>query len=420
MTKLLLTFFVCHFCFLISAQDFFGIYQNKRVPYYMSENRLLVKFRNNEISNAKLLNNPLVKSVTPPNNVGAIFVDLKSPSKDRVTNLIEILNSDPEIEYATPVLINSEGVFLGCITNEFVVKLKDNIDFETFDVFLRKNNCQISRRYEFDNKTFSVKIVNPTKSNAPEKALEFYLSGFFEYAEPDYLVPFLSGTNDPSYNSQWVLNNTGQSGGSADADIDTLEAWQYTAGCNSVRVAVLDSGIELNHPDLVNNLLPGFDATGGGSNGGNTGNDWHGTHCAGIIGATANNGIGIAGIAYNARIVPVMVITDATSNTDLAALTVIAAGVDWVRVYNTAEIISMSFGTIFITSQTLANAINSATTTGRNGLGIVVVAITQNNGTNTIAFPANLENVIAVGSVDHNGIRASTSNYGTGIDLVVP
>ena len=69
MTKLLLTFFACHFCFLISAQDFFGIYQNKRVPYYMSENRLLMKFRNNEISNAKLLNNPLVKSVTPPNNV---------------------------------------------------------------------------------------------------------------------------------------------------------------------------------------------------------------------------------------------------------------------------------------------------------------------------------------------------------------
>ncbi len=195
-------------------------------------------------------------------------------------------------------------------------------------------------------------------------------------------------------------------------------AWAVTAGCNTVRVAILDNGVELSHPDLAGNLLPGFDATGGGNNGNATGTgafDAHGTNCAGIVAATANNGMGVAGVAHNSRIVPVKVGSGQTL--DFQAM---AAGIDWLTVNNFADIVNISAGTIGASNQLVTDEINRATSIGRNGLGIVFFAITQNNSSGTVAYPAILQNVIAVGSLDQSNTRVSTSNYGTGLDVVAP
>ncbi|HPR74461.1 MAG TPA: S8 family serine peptidase [Bacteroidales bacterium] len=233
------------------------------------------------------------------------------------------------------------------------------------------------------------------------------------------MVFSLHGTNDTFYDQQWAINNTGQSGGTADADMDVTEAWNITTGCSLIRIAILDSGVDLTHPDLNDNLATGFDATGAGGSGEAVGSDFHGTCCAGIAAAEGNNSLGIAGIAYNSQIVSVKVLTDATPVDDISFPGWLATGIDWAWQNNRSDIISMSLG-IFNSSQLVTDAINRAVSQGRNNLGCTVLAISHNDGTTSLRFPARLNNVLAVGATDRHDNRASFSNYGIGLDVVAP
>src|SRR5262245_60837535 len=142
------------------------------------------------------------------------------------------------------------------------------------------------------------------------------------YAEPDYTLRIATTPNDSQFASQWALHNVGQSGGTTDADIDAPEAWDLTIGSASTIVAVIDTGVDYNHPDLAANIWtnPGEIPGDGRDNDGNgfvddvhgydfingDGNplddNGHGTHVAGTIGARTNNGVGVAGINWNVRI----------------------------------------------------------------------------------------------------------------------
>src|SRR5262249_31070114 len=141
------------------------------------------------------------------------------------------------------------------------------------------------------------------------------------YAEPDYRLSIDRMPNDPAFGDLWGLNNTGQTGGTPDADIDAPEAWDQTTGSASTLVAVLDTGIDYTHPDLAANIwtnpgeIPGNgkDDDGNGfiddvhgynfvANNGNPMDDNnHGTHVSGTIGAVGNNGVGVTGINWNVR-----------------------------------------------------------------------------------------------------------------------
>src|SRR5262245_55815131 len=142
------------------------------------------------------------------------------------------------------------------------------------------------------------------------------------YAEPNWIVHHQASPNDPGFGDMWGLHNTGQSGGVPDADIDAVEAWNLTTGSSDVVVAVIDSGIDPNHPDLSANLFRntadcnsnGVDDDGNGQiddcfgidTANNTSNPLddnnHGTHVAGTIGATGNNGVGVVGVNWTVRI----------------------------------------------------------------------------------------------------------------------
>jgi subtilase family protein/fervidolysin-like protein/HYDIN/CFA65/VesB family protein len=142
------------------------------------------------------------------------------------------------------------------------------------------------------------------------------------YAEPNYIVHTTSNPNDPSFSSLWGLQNTGQAGGTLDADIDATDAWNITTGSSSVVVAVIDTGIDYNHQDLSANLfrnaadcnLNGIDDDGNGfvddcfgidavNNDSDPMDDHsHGTHVAGTIGAAGNNGVGVVGVNWNVKI----------------------------------------------------------------------------------------------------------------------
>ena len=144
-----------------------------------------------------------------------------------------------------------------------------------------------------------------TNDNALQYAAELFETGLFDYAEPDFvgIVAPLGFEDNPLFSSQWAVHNQ-------NTNINLLPAWAVTTGHPEIKIAVIDCGVELNHSDLVDNLLEGYDAVDDlyqstvccGEN--ETDFDWHGTCCAGIIGA-ANNSIGIVGVAHTSKIIPI-------------------------------------------------------------------------------------------------------------------
>ncbi|HEU4413511.1 MAG TPA: S8 family serine peptidase, partial [Candidatus Angelobacter sp.] len=144
------------------------------------------------------------------------------------------------------------------------------------------------------------------------------------YAEPDYIVQVTGTPNDPFFSTQWNLLNAGQNSGTVGADIHAAEAWNITTGSAGVVVAVLDSGVDYNHPDLASNVWSaptGFTTTSingipvqcaAGTHGLNVvdnscdpfDDNGHGTHVSGIIGAVGNNGVGVAGVNWTVQILP--------------------------------------------------------------------------------------------------------------------
>ena len=214
---------------------------------------------------------------------------------------------------------------------------------------------------------------------------------------------------------QWALQNEAY----PNYDINIEGAWNITKG-EGVKIAVIDNGIDLNHFDLVANLLPGYDTTDGadGITGGNCSVvdlNTHGTLCAGII-AAEDNEIGIVGVAPHAKIIPIrgmysVGVTDYFFN-------------DWlIRALKKAlnenvDIISNSWKAEF--SPIYSTTLDLITTSGRNGKGIVVSFASGNQEQSAVAFPSDHPNVLSIGAMTRNGQRASYSNYGSELDVVAP
>jgi len=225
---------------------------------------------------------------------------------------------------------------------------------------------------------------------------------------------------------QWSLENNKQLWGDSDADIDVEKGWKDTVGDPSVTIAILDEGVDLDHPDLEANLVPGYDATGLGSQGGHSGNDAHGTNCAGIAAAVTENGIGVAGIAHGASLMPVRIAYSSGSfwiTTD----SWIADAFDWAW-ENGADILSNSWGG-GTPSSVITNAIERAKDDGRDGKGSVVV-FSAGNDDDDVNYPAELNDVLAVAALspcDERKDQTSCdgeywwgSSHGPKLDLSAP
>ncbi len=231
----------------------------------------------------------------------------------------------------------------------------------------------------------------------------------------------------------WGLHNTGQNGGTADADIDAPEAWATSIGSRSGPViAVIDTGVDYNHPDLAANIwtnpneIPGdgIDNDGNGvvddvhgynaiNGSGNPMDDhYHGTHCAGTIGAEGNNGQGVVGVQWEAQIMPVKFLSGSGSGTLADAVKAIMyAG------RNGARITSNSWGGGGY-NQALYDALKSSPS-----LHIFAAGNESNNNDRRPAYPASydLPNIVSVGASDKNNRQASFSNYGAKtVDLHAP
>jgi len=276
-----------------------------------------------------------------------------------------------------------------------------------------------------------------TKAERQQAIADLAADPSIEYVEPDLIMQIMATPNDPSYNQQWHYYEA--SGG-----LNLPSAWDTATGTGVV-VAVIDTGYR-PHADLAGNLLPGYDMIGnlsvaGDGNGrdssaldpgdfttaGQCGfgqparnSTWHGTHVAGTIAALTNNGLGVAGVAYNAEIVPVRVLGKCGGfMSDIADGIIWAAGGSVSGVPNNpnpASVLNLSLGGSGSCSSTSQAAINQAV-----GLGASVVVAAGNSAANASNFtPANCSNVITVAAVGRNGGRAGYSNFGNVVDVAAP
>jgi serine protease len=248
-----------------------------------------------------------------------------------------------------------------------------------------------------------------------------------EYAEPDTFIRPASTPNDPLYPQQWDLSED-------TAGMRVPAAWDTASGLGAV-VAVIDTGIT-PHSDLTN-ILPGYDfisdttksndgdgrdgdATDAGDYCNGSPSSWHGTHVAGTIGAAANNGIGIAGVAYSAKILPVRALgTCGGYLSDIADAVVWAVGGTVTGVpanANPARVINMSLGGSGQCGSYFQSALDYAA-----AQGVTVVAAAGNeNSPASGSTPANCNNIITVGATGREGNKASYSNYGPEVDVSAP
>ncbi|MEA3084585.1 MAG: serine protease [Paraburkholderia sp.] len=248
-----------------------------------------------------------------------------------------------------------------------------------------------------------------------------------DYVEPDTEMSTTMVPTDPEYFRQWSLASNLKPA-TPYPGIRAESAWDMANGSGSV-IALVDNGVT-SHADLDANILPGYDFTannrgGNGSNPGITTEtcsvQWHGTHVAGIMAAQANNGLGIAGIASAAKVVPVRVMNGCGKGytSDIADGIVWAAGGSIPGVpanAHPARVINVSLGGNGICETTFQNAIDYAVSQGA-----VVTAAAGNDQTSATNFePANCRNVINVGGSNRYGARWIGSNFGASVDLAAP
>ena len=224
-----------------------------------------------------------------------------------------------------------------------------------------------------------------------------------EYVELNYIAYALDTPNDPSYASQYGL-----------FQINMPNAWEIGQGTSNIVVAVIDTGVDLDHPDLSCTVPGGASKITAGwdyANGDNSPDDdhSHGTHVAGIIGACTDNGIGIAGVAPNVRLMPIKVLNayGSGSYSDVANGIIYATN-------NGADIINLSLGGSGGNS-TLASAVQYA-----NSNGVLVIAASGNAGASSLYYPAAYSEAMAVGATNSSDNRAYYSNYGNGLSVVAP
>ncbi len=321
-------------------------------------------------------------------------------------------------------------------TDRLIIKYKRRTtDSLVREAIARKHRLQIKKYLPMSDLHVYQVPAGTDKANMADIIKELKQNDQIQYVEPDYIVSVSTVPNDPSYSQLYGLHNSGQTGGTADADIDAQEAWGLTTGSSNVIVAVIDTGVDYNHNDLAANMwhnpgeTPG-DSTDNDGNGyiddvyginaiTNTGDPWddhyHGTHCAGTIGGVGNNGSGVVGVCWNVKIMALKFLDSGGSGYSSDAITCIEYAVA-----NGAHIMSNSWG-----GGGFSQALNDAIVAAKNA-GVLFIAAAGNSGSNNDVsphYPSSyaVDNVIAVAATDHNDSLAYFSCYGpTSVDVAAP
>ncbi len=335
------------------------------------------------------------------------------------------LSAQAEVESEIPVY--SLGGTNAVLVNEFLVQFKSNFSQSRIHAFLRENNAKVVKKNDKIKNRFTLTFEGKTVKEALDASNTIHQDPNVVFSEPNFIKiiparpeiksssssmsspsPSSTTPSDPLFSQQWALHNNGTVG-VEDADVDATEAWGTHKGSDSTVIAIIDEGTQTHHPDLHEKIVTPYDATDGDNNQEPNPWDGHGTACAGIAAAMTDNGLGVAGVGWNIRIMPVRI---ATSNCGACSwITSNAIIEDGIRtaVDRGAHVLSNSWG-----GGLPSNAINSAIDHAISNNRVVVFAAGNDSG--SVSYPANLSTsrtVIAVSATNEwDELKSFTSQDG--------
>ncbi|SDX55112.1 thermitase Serine peptidase. MEROPS family S08A [Marininema mesophilum] len=276
--------------------------------------------------------------------------------------------------------------------NELIVKYKKGTSGTAKKTLTSSNNAKVLSH----NKALNFEVIKLNKKTSIKDAMKLIKKNKNVVSvERNLILKAFWTPNDPDFSKQY-----------GPKIIKADSAWDVTKGAGA-RIAIVDTGVQANHPDLKGKVVNGHDFVDNDSV--SQDGNGHGTHCAGIAAATANNNIGIAGVAPSAEIYAVRVLDNNGSGTLANVASGITSAAD-----NNADVISLSLGAMFGATE-LKDAINYAWNKGS-----VVVAAAGNNSLPLPSYPAYYSKAIAVAATDSSDKKASYSQWGTWVDIAAP
>jgi subtilisin family serine protease len=349
----------------------------------------------------------------------------KSLSNEEYLKIINKLQAKKQIVKVYPSFKSKNNPVR--MSNIFYVRLSKADDIQTLEELADKYSITILGNDKYMPLWYSLSCTKKTPFNALKGSQILYESGKFQYCEPEFFFKIDPYSNDPEYEHQWGLKNTGFNGGKAGIDINIENAWALTTGHPDIKVAIFDYGFEMDHPDLVDNVYgTGYDATSNTSP--SVIHNYHGTFCAGIVGAKQNNNEGISGVAPDCKLVSISCSIEPNS------AQLISNGFNW-ACNNNIDVINASWGWTESTySSYLEESIENCLNYGRDGKGIVVVFAAGNGNPDPdsiIGYPGSSNpDILVVGAVDRWGKRKRydsqdgqsfwASSYGSELDVIAP
>lgn len=279
-----------------------------------------------------------------------------------------------------------------CVPDELLVKFREGTPAAVRSAVHQALGGTVRDRVS----ALDVEVIGlPGRITRAQAARLYARQAAVEYAEPNGIYTPTGTPSDPSFNQQWGLNR-----------IQAPQAWDVTQGDAGVSIAILDSGIAMDHEDLAPKIAASQNFTPTPSEDDVYG---HGTHLAGIAAAVTDNGVGVAGVGFRCSLLNGKVSLDNGASNDKA----VANGILW-AVSAGARVILMSFGSE-TPSATVERAINTAWNSG-----VVLVASAGKAGTSAPVYPAAYENCIAVASTDPGDGKQGTSGWGAWVDVAAP
>ncbi|RXT13608.1 S8 family peptidase [Ammoniphilus sp. CFH 90114] len=306
----------------------------------------------------------------------------------RVKNTVETLNHSPHIM----TIHHNKQDKSHAVKREVTVKFKKHPTKDELAQICKDLDAKVKRNWD----PYHI-FKSSTKST--EELIDYFEEKTYmvEFAEPNYLLLPNEMPNDPLYTRyQWNLPL-----------IHADEAWRITPGKEDIVIAVIDTGVDLEHQDFQDKLVTGYNVIS--DNNYADDDNGHGTHVAGIISAKTNNTVGIAGVSWHNKIMPIKAMTPEGTGSSFD----IAKGIKWAADHG-AHVINMSVGN-YHPSAMLQEAVRYA-----YNKGVVLVAASGNDNTDQSSYPAAYPEVISVAAVDSRAQRANFSNYGSYVEVAAP
>ncbi|MBI3943064.1 MAG: S8 family serine peptidase [Chloroflexi bacterium] len=296
------------------------------------------------------------------------------------------------IATADPLPFGATQTDPGYVPDQVLVRFWATVNDVNQEVVVTRYNAQVVKKID----SIGVQVWNLPPNQMANVLASLRNENSVEFAEPNYLAYISGAPNDASYAQQWALSK-----------IQAAQAWDLGTGDPNIIVGVVDTGADFSHPDLAGKLVPGYNFVANNSN--PQDDHGHGTHVSGITAAATNNGLGIAGVGYNVRVMPLKALSASGSGSHADIANAIIYGAD-----HGVKVINMSLGGSS-TSATLQDAVNYA-----YNKGVTIVAAAGNDNSSAPSYPGAYPNVIAVASTDSSDLKSSFSNYGSNISVAAP